>query len=61
MQNLQELKEELELFLESVESYESKPTKAESKRIRDRLLTLKKNAPTMRAYMIELDQNMKKD
>lgn len=56
MKQLESLKALAVALNEEVESYESKPTKASSKRIRLLLGDIKKQTPALRAALVEADK-----
>jgi len=53
---MQELTNLVQSLNQEIESYNTKPTKAASKRIRLLLGQLKKETPRLRAQLIELDK-----
>ena len=56
MTELTTIKQELETALEQINSYETKPTKAESARIRKTLGEIKKQVTGVRAALVAADK-----
>lgn len=56
MNELQSIKQALETVVAQITAYETKPTKAESKRIRTTLGAIKKQVTGVRAALVEADK-----